>query len=100
MSAAMANGLAFVVDLILNMIQLMVIASIAVSWVGGDPRNPLVQIIRNTTEPLYRPFRKLTSAIPGPFDWAPFILILIVVFLQKSVGFYLHRLAMGTPSGM
>ena len=95
MSSAVANGLAFVVDLILNMIQLMVIASIVVSWVGGDPRNPLVQMVKNATEPLFRPIRSLTSKIPGPIDWAPFVLILIVVFLQKSVGFYLHRVAMG-----
>lgn len=99
MSAAAANGLAFVLDLILNMIQLMVIASIVVSWVGGDPRNQLVQLVKNTTEPLYRPFRKFTSALPGPIDWAPFLLILIVVFLQKTVGFYLHRVAMSGVGG-
>lgn len=93
MSAALANGLAAVIEVILNMVQVLIFASIIVSWVGADPRNQIVQMIGRMTEPLYRPLRGITSKIPGPFDWAPMILILIIIFLQKSVVAYLRSYA-------
>ena len=89
----MINGLAFVLDLIFNLVQLLVIASIIISWVNADPYNPIVRTIRAITEPLYRPLRRLTSRIPGPLDFAPLILILIIVFLQKSLIPYLVELS-------
>ena len=87
------NGLAFVLDLIFNLVQLLVIASIIVSWVNADPYNPIVRTIRAVTEPLYRPLRRFTSRIPGPLDFAPLLLILIIVFLQKSLIPYLVELS-------
>ncbi len=89
----MINGLAFVLDLIFNLVQLLVIASIIISWVNADPYNPIVRTITSVTEPLYRPLRRLTSRIPGPLDFAPLLLILIVVFLQKSLIPYLVELS-------
>ncbi len=92
MSASLANGLAGVLSLILNMVQLLVIASIIVSWVG-DPGNQIVRIINQMTEPLYRPIRRFTRNLPGPFDWAPLIVIAIVVFVERSLGHYLLQIA-------
>ena len=93
MTAAFANGLASVLGVILNMIMIVVIASVIVSWVGADPNNPIVQILKRITEPLYRPFRPLTRMIPGPLDWTPFFVLLLVIFLQHSVIFYLRQYA-------
>ena len=87
------NGLAFVLDLIFNLVQLLVIASIIISWLNADPYNPIVRTITSITEPIYRPLRRLTSRIPGPLDFAPLILILIIVFLQKSLIPYLVELS-------
>ena len=81
----LAVGLATVLDLILNMIQLLIIASVIISWVGADPNNQLVRMIHSLTEPMYRPIRKFTSGLGGLIDWAPMILILIVIFLQVGV---------------
>ena len=87
------NGLAFLLDLIFNLVQLLVIASIIISWVNADPYNPIVRTITSITAPLYRPLRRFTSRIPGPFDWAPLVVILIIVFLQKSLIPYLVELS-------
>ena len=87
------NGLAFVLDLIFNLVQLLVIASIIISWLNADPYNPIVRTITSITEPIYRPLRRLTSRIPGPLDFAPLVLILIIVFLQKSLIPYLVELS-------
>jgi YggT family protein len=97
MFGPLANGIAMVVDIVLNMMQLLIVASIIISWVGADPNNQIVTAIRTMTEPLFRPIRKLTKSFPGPIDWAPMILMLIIVFIQVGVVPYI-RLA-GTAAG-
>ena len=79
------NGFAFVLNLVFNIVQLLVIASVIISWVNADPYNPLVRTINSVTEPMYRPLRRFTNRIPGNLDWAPLAVILIVVFLQMSL---------------
>ena len=93
MDAAIANGLAAVINFFLSFLQILVFASIIVSWVGADPGNPIVQLIHRSTEPIYRPLRKLTSRIPGPFDFAPLAIIALILFLQQSVVAYLINYA-------
>jgi YggT family protein len=97
MFGPLANGVAMVVDIILNMMQLLIVASIIISWVGADPNNQIVTAIRTITEPMFRPIRKLTRNFPGPLDWAPMILMLIIVFVQVGVVPYIRLL--GTAAG-
>ena len=77
--------LSFIIELALNMAQVIVIASVIISWVGADQYNPIVQLIRNLTEPMYRPFRKLTQDFSGPIDLAPLIILLIITTLQRGI---------------
>lgn len=79
------SGLGHVLNMILNLLQLMVFVSVFISLLGADPSNPIVNFVERATEPLYRPLRQFTRNIPGPFDWAPFIVLLIIVFVQKTV---------------
>ncbi len=74
-----------VILVLFNMIQIVIFLSVMISWVGADPSNPIVSMVRNITEPLYRPLRPLTKKIPGPIDWAPMVLILIIVFLDRLI---------------
>lgn len=92
MDAAVINGIAAVISYILDFVQILVFISILVSFVG-DSSNTIVQMIYSITEPIYRPIRKFTAKIPGPFDWAPFVVILIIIFLQKSLVAWLHGYA-------
>jgi YggT family protein len=94
MGGALLDGLSAVVTMFTQMIQLLVIASIIVSWVG-DRSNPIVQMIYNITEPIFRPIRRLTSKIPGPFDWAPMVVLAIVILIQKVMEAILRGYARG-----
>jgi YggT family protein len=71
--------------IILDVAQLLVIASIVISWINVDPSNQLVMLVNGITEPVYRYFRKWTRNIPGPIDWAPMIVILIIILAQSYV---------------
>lgn len=92
MTAGIAEGLAAVISFFLSAIQLLVFASIIVTWVG-DRSNQIVIMIENLTEPIYRPLRRFTSRIPGPFDWAPMLVLAIIIFAQFAVVGNLRRYA-------
>ena len=95
MLGPLANGIHAVLSLILGMLQILVLASIIASWIG-DPNHQIVAMIRSMTEPLYRPIRRLTRGLPGPFDWAPMILMLVIVFVDRGVLPYIKMLG-GSP---
>ena len=70
-----------VVIMILQLVFYIVIASALISWVNPDPNNPIVRFINGVSEPLYKPFRRFTSKLGGPLDWAPLIVLLLLMFL-------------------
>jgi YggT family protein len=87
-------GLLEVVFLLLSLVQWLVIAAALVSWVSPDPRNPIVQFLYRTTEPILRPFRRiLPPRKTGGIDFSPLLVILVIVFLKV----FLSRLFF-TPS--
>ena len=76
-------GLLEVVFLLLSLVQWLVIAAALVSWVSPDPRNPIVQFLYRTTEPILRPFRRiLPPRKTGGIDFSPLLVILAIVFLK------------------
>jgi YggT family protein len=96
MSDAFVAGLVTVLFAILNTIKWLVIIAAVISWVNPDPRNPIVQFLYRTTEPMLRPFRKiLPPGRTGGIDFSPILLILVIVFIEA----FLSRLLM-RPIGM
>jgi YggT family protein len=72
-----------VVFAILSVIQWLVIIAAVISWVSPDPRNPIVQFLYRTTEPILRPFRKiLPPHRTGNIDLSPILVILLILFLK------------------
>jgi len=72
-----------VVFAILTVIQWLVIIAAVISWVNPDPRNPIVQFLYRTTEPILRPFRKiLPPQRTGGIDLSPILVILLIHFLK------------------
>jgi YggT family protein len=68
---------------ILSVIQWLVIIAAVISWVNPDPRNPIVQFLYRTTEPILRPFRKiLPPRRTGGIDFSPILVILLILFLK------------------
>lgn len=92
LGGAMANGLVQVLFAILNIIKWLVIIAAVISWVSPDPRNPIVQFLYRTTEPLLRPFRRiLPPGRTGGIDFSPLLLILLIVFIEAVLSRLLMR---------
>ncbi len=85
MSDLLVGTIIYFIDIILKMGQVVVIASIIISWLGADQYNPIVQLVRNITEPMYRPFRRMTQGFSGPIDLSPMIILLIIGGLKQAL---------------
>ena len=91
-----ATGAFFDVILyILQALQWLVIIAALVSWVSPDPRNPIVRFLYVTTEPLFRPFRRLLPpSRTGGIDLSP-LLVLVIIY---AVSRFIARLAVSNFS--
>ncbi len=76
------EALSTVVDFVLTIYMWIVIVSAVLSWVSPDPYNPIVRTIRNLTEPVYSNIRRIIPTVYGNIDFAPFIVVLIIIFLR------------------
>ncbi len=85
MGGNILRGVGEVLSLICNMLQVVILASVVISWLGAPAENPIVQMVRRFTEPIYRPFRKITQRWGGPFDMAPLIVWLIIISFEIIV---------------
>lgn len=59
----------------------IVIISALLTWVRPDPYNPIVQILRNLTEPVYNFIRSKIPTNIGGLDLAPIIVLIVLQFL-------------------
>ena len=75
-------ALAEVIDIVLLSYMIIIIARAVISWVNPDPYNPIVIFLFRATEPVLRPVRRLPFLRGLSIDVSPFIIILIIIFLQ------------------
>ena len=93
MSAILADVLIKVLTTVFKILNFLIVASIVVSWIG-DNRNPIVQMLNQIVEPMYRPIRRFTQKIPGPLDWAPIVLLLVFFAVEQILIGFLAPFAM------
>lgn len=69
---------------VIFMMNILIIAAVIMSWVSADPRNPLVQFVKNATEPLFAWVRRYIKPI-GMLDLSPIVVLLILQLIQGVV---------------
>lgn len=80
---AFATAVLQVIFAILSVIKWLVIIAAVISWVSPDPRNPIVQFLYRTTEPILRPFRRLIPpSRTGGIDLSAMVVILLILFVE------------------
>ncbi|HTO86782.1 MAG TPA: YggT family protein [Thermoanaerobaculia bacterium] len=86
LGGAAARALFETVLFVLQAVQWLVIIAALVSWVSPDPRNPIVRFLWATTEPLFRPFRRLVPpSRTGGIDLSPIFVIVLIFFLSRLI---------------
>ena len=73
----------------------IIIFRAVLSWVNPDPYNPIVRFLHRVTDPVLDRLRSLVPTTFGGIDFGPFIILLIIMFLQKFVVGGIYSVAMG-----
>ncbi len=86
------DALATVINILLGTYVWVVIGRVIISWVNADPYNPIVNFLYQVTEPLLSRIRRFLPSIGG-LDFAPMLLIVAIIFLQRFLVPTLRQLA-------
>jgi len=71
---------------LLDLYSWVIIAAALISWVSPDPRNPVVMFLRQVTEPVLAPVRRLLPPWKtGGLDLSPVIVLLVIQFLERVI---------------
>jgi YggT family protein len=57
---------------------------VIISWIGMDPRNPLVVFLNDITEPILAPIRQFMPRM-GMLDLSPMVAIFLLILVNRVV---------------
>ena len=72
-----------ILNMLLSLYFWVIFARVVLSWVRADPYNPLVRTICRLVDPVTYRISKIIPTRIGMIDFAPFILMLIIMFLKE-----------------
>ena len=90
--ANLIDAVAYVINMGLTFLLILVFARAVISWVQASPHNPIVQFLYSATEPILKPIRRRLPPPPG-IDLSPRVVLVIVVFMQRFLVQSLLQLA-------
>ena len=73
------------VSWLLNLYMWIIIASALISWVTPDPYNPIVRLLRQVTEPVLSPIRRILPTYQTGIDFSPLVVIILIQFIAWVV---------------
>ncbi|HCU25842.1 MAG TPA: hypothetical protein DF383_12560 [Deltaproteobacteria bacterium] len=77
-------SIAKILNVILTIYQYLILGVVIVSWVGADPYNPIVRFLRQITEPVFAPVRRILprALFRTRLDFTPLVVFLLIYFFQ------------------
>ena len=86
------SATATVLGIVLQLYMWVIIIRALLSWVSPDPYNPIVKFLYSITEPVLYRVRKLVPVSGAGIDFAPIIVLLLIIFCQEFLVNSLHLL--------
>jgi YggT family protein len=82
-AANFVGAVAMIVNVVLSALYWLVLIRALISWVNPDPNNAIVRLLRDMTEPILNPIRKLLPfSLKMTIDISPLIAFLAIIFLK------------------
>jgi YggT family protein len=88
------GAVAGLLDIILQALLIVILVNAVLSWVRPDPSNPIVMFLERVSDFVCDPLRRLFPTVFGGIDFAPFIAMLAIYFIQQFVVGTLHGVAL------
>lgn len=87
------SALAGVLDIVLQLLMIVILINALLSWVRPDPSNAIVQILERISGLVCGPIRRIIPTNLGGIDFAPFVALLLIFFLQRFLVATLQEMA-------
>lgn len=88
------SAIATVLSILLTTLMWILVINALLSWVRPDPSNAIVQFLDRVSDLVCDPIRKLFPTMVSGIDFAPFVAILAILFVQAFVVGTLRSLAL------
>ncbi|MBQ3674810.1 MAG: YggT family protein [Campylobacter sp.] len=75
----------FLLHLAIRIAVLVIFIACIISFLPINPYNKFVRFFRNLTEPLFNSVRKIIPTNVGMFDFAPLIILFILMLLDNLI---------------
>ena len=73
----------WIVHNIFQLIQLLILARVILSWISHNPYNQYIRTIYNVTDIILKPIRDFLPFENAPFDVSPIIAIFLIDFVKN-----------------
>ncbi len=87
------GAVATVLDFLLQALLVIILINAILSWLRPDPSNPIVMFLDRVSDVVCNPIRRLFPTIVSGIDFAPFIAMLAIWFVQMFIVRTLHDFA-------
>ena len=72
-----------VIDMVFNILQIIIIVRVALSWISHNPSNQFIRIIYQVSEPILKPIREILPITGMGFDLSPIVAFFLLGLLKK-----------------
>ena len=62
-----------VIDMVFNILQIIIIVRVVLSWISHNPSNQFIRIIYQVSEPILKPIREILPITEMGFDLSPIV---------------------------
>jgi YggT family protein len=73
----------YLINYAFDILNLLIIVRIVLSWIPHDRYNPVIRIVYDLTEPLLAPLRG--RMVYGAFDFSPIVILFILGFVRNII---------------
>jgi len=68
---------------IFNLLQMLIMIRVLLSWIPHDPYNQIIQILYRITEPILKPIRDILPMQSMGMDFSPIAAFFLLGFVKK-----------------
>ena len=72
-----------VIDMVFNVLQIIIIIRVVLSWISHNPSNQVIRIIYQVSEPILKPIREILPITGMGFDLSPLVAFFLLGLLKK-----------------
>ena len=72
-----------IINNVFNLLQMLIMARVFLSWISHDPYNQFIQLLYQVTEPILKPIRETLPIQSMGVDFSPIVAFFILGFVKK-----------------